>query len=324
MPLALITGVTGQDGSYLAELLLAKGYEVHGLVRNANGLTGKLPAAAASRIQFHSGDLRDAASAARVLAEVAPDELYHLASQTQVGLSFAEPLETAEISGMAIVRLMDAARRLPRPPRIFHASSAQIFGRPTQVPQNEDTPIAPISPYGAAKAFGTQLARVYRDNHELFVVNGILFNHESPRRGPEFVPGKICHAAAAIKLGREQELMLGNTKSERDWGDARDFVEGFWRALQQDTPMDYVFATGRLHRVQDIVEAAFAAIGLDWRQHVRIDSKLFRPGEPPQLVGDPSRARRVLGWEPRTSFEELIAEMTKAAVERLEAGSRRQ
>jgi GDPmannose 4,6-dehydratase len=218
---------------------------------------------------------------------------------------------------MGTLRLLEILRDLPDPPRFFHAASSEIFGRPAQTPQTETTPFAPINPYGCAKAFATQMVRVYRDSHGLFAVNGILYNHESPRRGENFVTRKICRAAAAIKAGRQTELALGDTSAQRDWGDARDYVQGMWLALQHPTPDDYLFATGHLHTVQDIIEIAFAAVGLDWHRHVKLDSNFLRPAEPLQLVGDASKARAVLGWTPKTSFSELIREMTLAELDNL-------
>ena len=314
MPRALITGITGQDGSYLAELLLAKDYEVHGLVRASSRPESGALAPHASRITHHVADLTDTADLKRIVATVAPDELYHLAAQTHVAVSFADPLATADFNALGTLRLLDACRALPKPPRFFHASTSQVFGQPLTEPQDEATPFRPMNPYGASKAFATDLVRIWRDAHGLFAVNGILYNHESPRRGPEFVTGKICRAAAAIKLGRQTELNLGDISAQRDWGDARDFVEGYWRALQAERPADYVFATGVLHSVQDVIEIAFTTAGLDWRTSVKTDPSLLRPAEPTRMVGNPAKARRELGWEPRTPFRQLIAEMTEAAL----------
>ena len=319
MPRALITGITGQDGSYLVELLLDKGYEVHGVVRRTSSLDRSRlnhlysdPAIYNQRLFLHYADLNDPTTLRRVLFKVAPDEQYHLAGQSHVGLSFEIPESTCEETAMGTLRLLEMIRDLPRPPRVYHASSSEVFGRPAQSPQDEQTPFAPINPYGCAKAFATQMVAIYRRNFGLFAVNGIMYNHESPRRGENFVTRKICRAAAAIKLGRETELKLGDTAAQRDWGDARDYVRGMWLALQPGTAEDYVFATGQLHCVQDVVETAFAAAQLDWRRHVKMEPRLIRPDEPHLLVGNAAKARRVLGWEPKATFTDLIIGMTRA------------
>jgi GDPmannose 4,6-dehydratase len=321
VPKAVITGVTGQDGSYLAELLLEQGYEVHGLVRRTSSLDRSRlqhlyadPAVYGRRLFLHYADLDDPTTLRRVLVKVAPDELYHLAGQSHVGLSFEIPESTCEMTAMGTLRLLEIVRDLARPPRIFHAASSELFGHPAQSPQDEDTPFSPVNPYGCAKAFAAHMVRVYRDAHGLFAVNGILYNHESPRRGEAFVTRKICRAAASIKLGRQSELTLGDTSARRDWGDARDYVRGMWLSLCHGTPQDYVFASGLLHSVQDVVETAFGSVGLDWAQFVRKDARFMRPAEPRALVGDATRARTVLKWEPRTSFRQLIEEMTQAEV----------
>ena len=319
MPRALITGITGQDGSYLTELLLDKGYEVHGVVRRTSTLDRSRlnhlyhdPAIYGQRLFLHYADLNDPTTLRRVLFKVAPDEIYHLAGQSHVGLSFEIPESTCEETAMGTLRLLEMIRDLPRPPRMYHAASSEIFGRPAQSPQDEQTPFAPVNPYGCAKAFATQMVVIYRRNFGLFATNGIMYNHESPRRGENFVTRKICRAAAAIKLGRETELALGDTSAQRDWGDARDYVQGMWLALQHETADDFVFATGQLHSVQDVVETAFAAAQLDWRKHVKLEPRLLRPAEPHRLVGNAAKARRVLGWEPKTTFADLITGMTQA------------
>ena len=319
MPRALITGITGQDGSYLVELLLDKGYEVHGVVRRTSSLDRSRlnhlysdPAIYNQRLFLHYADLNDPTTLRRVLFKVAPDELYHLAGQSHVGLSFEIPESTCDDTAMGTLRLLEMIRDLPRPPRLYHAASSEIFGRPAQSPQDEQTPFAPVNPYGCAKAFATQMVAIYRRNFGLFASNGIMYNHESPRRGENFVTRKICRAAAAIKLGRETELCLGDTSAQRDWGDARDYVRGMWLTLQHETAEDFVFATGQLHTVQDVVETAFAAAQLDWRRHVKVESRLIRPAEPHLLVGNAAKARRVLGWEPKTTFADLITGMTHA------------
>ena len=319
MPRALITGITGQDGSYLTELLLDKGYEIHGVVRRTSSLDRSRlnhlysdPAIYGQRLFLHYADLNDPTTLRRVLFKVAPDEIYHLAGQSHVGLSFEIPESTCEETAMGTLRLLEMIRDLPRPPRLYHAATSEIFGRPAQSPQDENTPFAPVNPYGCAKAFATQMVAIYRRNFGLFAVNGIMYNHESPRRGENFVTRKICRAAAAIKLGRETELSLGDTSAQRDWGDARDYVRGMWLALQHGTADDFVFATGQLHSVQDVVETAFAAAQLDWRRYVKQEPRLLRPAEPHRLVGNAAKARSVLGWEPKTSFADLITGMTQA------------
>lgn len=322
---ALITGITGQDGSYLAELLLKEGYMVHGTVRRTSSLgRSRLqhlyadPAVYNEQLFLHYADLDDPTTLRRILTKVAPDEIYHLAGQSHVGLSFEIPESTCDMTAMAVLRLLEIIRDLPKSPRLFHASSSEVFGRAATAPQDENTPFVPVNPYGCAKAFATQMVRIYRDAFGLFACNGIAYNHESPRRGENFVTRKICRAAAAIKLGIESELMLGDTSARRDWGDARDYVRGMWLTLQHHEAGDYILATGRLHSVQDIVEQAFSAVELDWRSHVRQDPRLLRQAEPHQLVGDPAKARTVLGWEAITSFETLIREMTLAELDLLQ------
>jgi GDPmannose 4,6-dehydratase len=316
---ALITGITGQDGSYLTELLLAHGYEVHGLVRRTSTLERSRlqhlyadPALYNRRLFLHYCDLEDTTTLRRILLRVAPGELYHFAGQSHVGLSFEIAESTVESVAMGTLRLLEILQDLPAPPRLFHAASSEVFGRPQQVPQTELTPMAPVNPYGAAKAFAAQMVRIYREKHGLFLVNGFLYNHESPRRGENFVTRKICRAAAAIKLGQQDHLTLGDTSAQRDWGDARDYVRGMWLSLRHETPGDYVFATGRLHSVQQFVEAAFAVVGLDWRQYLRQDERLLRGQEPAQLVGDATRAEQVLGWKPQRDLSALVRWMVEA------------
>lgn len=319
MPRALITGITGQDGSYLSELLLSRDFEVHGLVRRTSSLDRSRldhlisdPAIYGRRLFLHYADLDDPTTLRRVLLKVAPDQIYHLAGQSHVGLSFEIPESTCETTAMGTLRLLEIVRDLPKPARLFHASSSEIFGQPTACPQDETTPCAPVNPYGCAKAFATQMVGVYRKAFGLFACNGIMFNHESPRRGENFVTRKICHAAASIKRGLQKELPLGDTSARRDWGHAHDYVRGMMLALEHDHPGDYVFATGELHSVQDVVERAFATVELDWRNHVRQDSRFMRVSEPSNLVGNAAKAKTVLGWEPVISFDDMIIEMTQA------------
>ncbi len=316
---ALITGITGQDGSYLAEWLLTQGYEVHGLVRRTSTLERSRlrplfadPTIYGRRLLLHYCDLEDTTTLRRILVRVMPGELYHLAGQSHVGLSFEIAESTVDSVAVATLRLLEILRDLPAPPRLFHAASSEIFGRPRQVPQDENTAFVPVNPYGAAKAFAANLVRIYREKHGLFLVNGILYNHESPRRGENFVTRKICRAAAAIKLNRQDSLMLGDTSAQRDWGDARDYVRGMWLALQHPEPEDFVFATGVLHTVQDVVEAAFNEVGLDWRAHLQKDERLLRSQEPFSLVGTAAKAERLLGWNPSRDLRGLVRWMVEA------------
>jgi len=324
MPKALITGITGQDGSYLTELLLGKGYEVHGLVRRTSTLDRSRldhlysdPQIYNKRLFLHYGELSDTTPLRRTLQKVMPDEIYHLAGQSHVGLSFEIPETTCEMTALGTLRLLEMLRDLPKTPRFFHASSAEIFGEPKSWPQNEETPLAPVNPYGCAKAYATQMVDVYRRAFNVFAVNGILFNHESPRRGENFVTRKIARGAAAIKLGLQKELLLGSMTSKRDWGHSRDYVEGMWMALQHKEPTTFVFATGKLHSVQDVVEVAFETVGLKWHDYVKQDPRFMRVTEPMHLVGDATKAKKLLGWEPKTSFRDLIAEMTRAELDAL-------
>ncbi len=319
---ALITGITGQDGSYLAELLLDQGYEVHGVVRRTSTLSRSRlshlyanPEIYSHRLFLHYADLDDSTTLRRVLTKVLPAEVYHLAGQSHVGLSFEIPESTCEMTANATLRLLEIVRDLPEGTRFYHASSSEVFGDPAQTPQDEETPFNPVNPYGCAKAFATQMVRIYRKSFGLFACNGITYNHESPRRGENFVTRKACRAAAAIKLGLEKELVLGDLTAQRDWGDARDYVRGMWLTLQYETPEDFVFATGELHSVQDVVELAFQAVELDWQEFVRRDERFLRLAEPHRIVGNPAKAKRLLQWEPKTSFAELIREMTMNEVQ---------
>lgn len=328
MKKALITGIAGQDGSYLAELLLAKGYEVHGTVNPATGF--RVPwlqslladeSIYRRRLHLYPVDLENPVVLRPMLADIRPRELYHLGGVTHVGQSFQSAELTCRVNSLGTMRLLDTLRDVAREVRFFHAASSEIFGSPEHSPQDEETPLAPVTPYGCSKAFATQMVRIYRRMHGLFAVNGILFNHESPRRGESFVTRKICRAAAAIKLGQQKELVLGNISAERDWGYAPDYVHGMWLALQHPTPEDYVFATGQLHSVRDVVECAFRELGLDWRQHVRHDPELLRSNDPRNLVGNPAKAMRLLGWKHTKAFAEVIAEMTRVELDRARAAA---
>ncbi|MGV3756295.1 MAG: GDP-mannose 4,6-dehydratase [Verrucomicrobiota bacterium] len=324
MPKALITGITGQDGSYLTELLLEKGYEVHGVVRRTSSLERSRlkhlhgdTAVNNQRLFLHYADLDDPTTLRRVLVKVAPDEIYHLAGQSHVGLSFEIPESTCDSTAMGTLRLLEIVRDLPKLPRLFHASTSEIFGRPAAAPQDENTPRNPVNPYGCAKAFATQMVGIYRQTYGLFACNGIMYNHESPRRGENFVTRKICRAAAAIKLGLQKELVLGDTSAQRDWGYAGDYVNAMWLSLQHKEAGDYIFATGILHSVSDVVTLAFAAAGLSHADHVKQDARLMRKTESVNLQGNPAKAQSVLGWKRTMTFEELIRTMTLAEMEEL-------
>lgn len=321
---AFITGITGQDGSYLTELLLDQGYEVHGTVRRTSTLSRSRidhlfrdPAIHNRRLFLHYADLEDPTTLRRVLVRAAPHEIYHLAGQSHVGLSFEIPESTCDLTAMGTLRLLEIVRDLDPAPRLFHASSSEIFGRPENAPQDEQTPFRPVNPYGCAKAFATQMVRVYRETVGLYAVNGIFYNHESPRRGENFVTRKICRAAAAIKLGLERDLVLGDLTAERDWGHARDYVRAMWLMLQPEQPDDYVVATGEAHSVQEVVQIAFATVGLEWTGRVRHEPRFLRPAEPGRLIGDARKIRERLGWQPSIDFAGLIREMTLAELERL-------
>jgi len=311
MKRALITGITGQDGSYLAELLLGKGYEVHGLIRRASTFnTARIehlyrdPHDPEARLFLHYGDLTDGSRLVTLLQQIEPDEIYHLAAQSHVRVSFDEPEHTGDTTGLGTTRLLEAVRIAKLPVRFYQASSSEMFGA-TPPPQNEDTVFHPRSPYGAAKVYAYWMARNYRDAYGIYAVNGILFNHESPRRGETFVTRKITMAAARIAAGLQHELHLGNLDARRDWGYAPEYVEGMWRMLQADEPADYVLATGTSYSVGDFVRFTFEHAGLDWQDHVRFDPRYLRPTEVDDLIGDPTRARTTLGWEATVHTPEL-------------------
>ncbi len=320
MPIALITGITGQDGSYLAELLLGKGYRVAGMVRRSSSENCGRLEKFRDQLELHSADLADQASIMRVLEAVQPDEVYNLACMSYVGASWHQPVLTGDLAGLGVARLLEGIRQVCPRARFYQASSSEMFGKARESPQRETTPFHPRSPYGAAKAYGHFLTVNYRESYNLFACCGILFNHESPRRGLEFVSRKITRAAARIKLGLDTELRLGNLQARRDWGFAGDFVGAMWLMLQQDRPDDFVIGTGVSHSVQDLVEIAFDCVGLDWQEHVRVDPDLYRPAEVDVLQADASKARKVLGWAPVMPFRELIETMVEADLEELEAG----
>jgi len=316
---ALITGITGQDGSYLTELLLEKGYTVHGIVRRTSNLMRSRiehlrndERIYGRRLFLHYGDLSDSGTLSRIIGELQPVELYHLAGQSHVGLSFEIPESTCDEAGMATLRLLEIARSQSQQLRFYHASTSEIFGNAYEVPQTENTPLRPTSPYGCAKAFATQLSRVYRESYGLFVCNGILYNHESPRRGQNFVTRKIARVAARIARNLDTELVLGNMESQRDWGRAQDHVRAMWLMLQHHTADDYVVATGEPHSVREFVEAAFAVVDLPWEKYVKHDPAFDRPAEPVRLVGCAEKIRKVLGWKPSGNFLELVREMVEA------------
>ncbi|MFA3842792.1 GDP-mannose 4,6-dehydratase [Streptomyces aureus] len=323
---ALITGITGQDGSYLAELLLNKGYTVHGIVRRASTFTTSRiehlyqdPHDPQARLFLHYGDLTDGSRVTGLLERVQPDEVYHLAAQSHVRVSFDEPLYTADTTGLGTTRLLEAIRTTGLACRFYQASSSEMFGA-SPPPQHEGTPFHPRSPYGVAKVYAYWITRNYREAYGLYAVNGILFNHESPRRGPTFVTRKVAMAAARIKAGLQDTLYLGNLDARRDWGYAAEYVEAMWLMLQQKEPVDYVIATGSSYSVRDFVECSFAHVGLDWREHVRFDERYLRPSEVDDLVGDASKAAHDLGWRPTVRAPELARLMTDAELDVLLRG----
>jgi GDPmannose 4,6-dehydratase len=327
---ALITGVSGQDGSYLAELLLAKGYVVHGVVRRTSALSTQRidhlytdPHDPDARLVLHHGDASDAARTRALLERTAPDEVYHLAAQSHVRVSFDEPEHTGDITGLGALRMLEAIRMTGLPCRFYQASSSEMYGA-SEPPQSEDTPFRPRSPYGAAKLWAYWLARTYRDAYGIFAVNGILFNHESPRRGETFVTRKIATAAARIKAGLQRHVYLGNTEAVRDWGYAPEYVDAMWRMLQRDEPDDYVIATGTGHTVADFARLAFAHVGLDWTEHARPDPRYHRPAEVHALIGNPDKARRLLGWSAELRLPELAALMVDAESSAITAPAQRQ
>jgi len=314
---ALITGITGQDGSYLAEFLLEKGYQVFGLVRRSSITNFERIAGFQDRISLIQGDLLDQSSLMEAIRASQPDEIYHLAAQSFVPTSWNQPVLTGEFTALGVTRMLEAIRSVKPDARFYQASSSEMFGKVTEVPQNERTGFHPRSPYGVAKVYGHWITVNYRESYGLFTCSGILFNHESPRRGLEFVSRKITDGVARIKLGLSEEVRLGNLDARRDWGYAGDYVRAMWMMLQQDTPDDYVVATGQTHSVRELVELAFSYVGLDWRRHVVVDPALVRPAEVDILCGDATKARTKLGWAPTVSFEELVRMMVEADIKRL-------
>jgi GDPmannose 4,6-dehydratase len=321
---ALITGITGQDGSYLAELLLGKGYEVHGLIRRASTFnTGRLeaiysdPHNVKSRLFLHYADLSDASGLSRLLDQIQPEELYNLAAQSHVRVSFDVPEYTTDVSATGTVRLLEAIREAGLTPRFYQASSSEMYGKVRAIPQTETTPFYPRSPYGCSKVYSYWITVNYRESYGMHASNGILFNHESPRRGETFVTRKITRAVAHIQAGLENKLYLGNLDAKRDWGYAKEYVEAMWLMLQQDKPDDYVVATNETHSIREFLDLAFGYVNLDWKKHVEIDPRYYRPAEVDLLIGDYSKAKRQLGWEPKTKFADLVKLMVDADIKLL-------
>jgi len=322
MKKALITGITGQDGSYLADLLLSKDYEVHGIIRRASTFnTARIdhlyqdPHVNGVRLFLHYGDLADSVNLVKLIYELKPDEIYHLGAQSHVRVSFDIPEYTSDVTGVGTIRILEAMRESGVKSRFYQASSSEMFGKAQAVPQTETTPFWPRSPYGCAKVFAYWATVNYRESYGMHASNGILFNHESPRRGETFVTRKITRAVAAIKLGGQKSLYLGNLDAQRDWGYAPEYVEGMWRIVQQDVPDDYVLATNETHTVREFVEEAFGHVGLDWQEFVKYDARYERPAEVDLLVGDPAKAKKQIGWEPKTKFRDLVRIMVDADLE---------
>lgn len=309
---AFITGITGQDGSYLAEFLLKKNYQVFGMTRRTSTSNYDRIKDIVDEITLVSGDLLDEHSMTNAIKEIQPDEIYNLAAQSFVPTSWSQPVLTGEFTALGVTRILEAIRNAKPDAKFYQASSSEMFGKVRETPQNETTPFYPRSPYGVAKVYGHWITVNYRESFNLFAISGILFNHESPRRGLEFVTRKISHAAARIKLGKQDKLHLGNLEAKRDWGYAPDYVEAMWLMLQQDKPDDYVIATGKTWSVKDCVQTAFEVVGLNWQDYVETDQKFIRPAEVDVLVGDSAKAKKILGWQPKTSFKEMIKIMVEA------------
>ncbi|MGC6443296.1 MAG: GDP-mannose 4,6-dehydratase [Rubripirellula sp.] len=329
MPIAFITGITGQDGSYLTELLLEKGYEVHGLVRRSSTIgRSRLEvlfndkAIYEKRLFLHYGDLDDTTTIRRILSSTAPDEVYHLAGQSHVGLSFEIPETTCQFTAMGTLKLLEILRDLPKQPKLLHISSSEIFGRPATSPQNESTSRDPVTPYGIAKNFATQMVKLYRESFGLFACNAICYNHESPRRGETFVTRKITLGAAAIALGLQDKLVLGSLDAKRDWGFAPEYVQAMWLMMQHSSADDYVLATGVSHSIEDFLDAAFRAVDLDWKQHIEQDERYMRPAEVSQLVGDASKAESQLGWKSTYTLDKIVNSMVQSDLESLKSRNR--
>jgi GDPmannose 4,6-dehydratase len=313
MPRALVTGITGQDGSYLAEFLLDKGYDVYGLIRRSSVVTDQRIRHLIDRVELIDGDLLDQLSLIKAMRTARPDEVYNLAAQSFVPTSWGQPVLTGEFTALGVTKMLEAVRVADWPVRFYQASSSEMFGKVQEVPQTENTPFYPRSPYGVAKVYGHWITVNYRESYNLYACSGILFNHESPRRGLEFAPRKIARAVARIKLGKQMEIRLGNLDARRDWGFAGDYVRAMWMMLQQDAPDDYVIATGETHSVAEFCELAFRRVGIDnWRDYIVIDPALLRPAEVDLLIGDPTKAREKLGWQPEVSFEGLVNLMVDA------------
>jgi GDPmannose 4,6-dehydratase len=317
---ALITGITGQDGSYLAEFLLDQGYEVYGMVRRTSTLKYERIRHIQERVTLVSGDMSDQPSMNRILQQVQPDEVYNLAAQSFVQTSWQQPVFTGDVTALGVTRILDAILTVNPKIRFYQASSSEMFGKVREVPQTENTPFYPRSPYGVAKVYGHWITVNYRESYGIHATSGILFNHESPRRGLEFVTRKVSYNAARIKLGLAHELRMGNLDAKRDWGFAGDYVKAMWLMLQQETPDDYVIATGQTHSVERLLDVAFSAVDLDWRNYVVQDERFMRPAEVDLLVGDAGKADRILGWKPEVSFEQLIQMMVEADLQRLKSG----
>jgi len=327
MKKALITGITGQDGSYLAEFLLAKGYEVHGIIRRASTFnTGRIdhlyqdPHVNGVRLFLHYGDISDSTNLIKLLYRIQPDEIYHLGAQSHVRVSFDIPEYTGDVTGLGTIRLLEAIRETGLHSKFYQASSSEMYGKVQEIPQREETPFYPRSPYGVAKVYAYWMVVNYRESYDLFGCNGILFNHESPRRGETFVTRKITRAAARIKAGLQDKIYLGNLDAKRDWGYAKEYVEVMWQMLQQDRPEDYVIATGETHSVGEFLKEAFSYAGLNWKAHLEIDPKYFRPTEVDLLIGDASKAKHQLGWEPKASLKELVQLMVNADIAAIGSG----
>jgi GDPmannose 4,6-dehydratase len=325
MPTALITGITGQDGLYLAELLLAKGYDVHGIIRGQNNPRRDLVEELVPDVRLHNGDLTDLSSLMRAMADSQPDEVYNLGAVSFVAYSWENAFVTSDVTGMGVLNILEAVRLHaggdPRSVRFYQASSSEMFGKVQEVPQRESTLLWPRSPYGVSKVYGHYMTINYRESYGMHASSGILFNHESPRRGPEFVTRKISQAVARISLGMQESVALGNLDAQRDWGFAGDYVEAMWRMLQADEPDDYVIATGETHSIRDFLDRAFAHVGIDdWSRHVTQDERFMRPAEVDLLIGDATKAKQQLGWEPTVSFDELVTMMVEADIQAAQEG----